>query len=713
MVVPGSEDGEALDVWDVLDERTDPGQERPRLAPDVELKEFHLRWGNDYSVARNPRDLVHYNLTPDETRLVKLMDGSRTVRELVIDQMEGSGELELDSVAGLVADLNRGGFLEKPYADVPALVQEHLHPTSTVRAKLRGFAKTLSIEWSGAERLVRGIYDKVLRYAFTTPFTVISAAVVLGGFVAFILTERSGRFGLLGRSSTADSLILIGMGYVLTFCHELGHALVLVHEDRRIKNAGFMVYFGSPTFFVDASDGLVLDPMKRVLQAAAGPYAELIVAGAAALAVAVFPNSPAASVLYKFCLLNYFVCFLNLIPLLELDGYFILSDLIQVPDLRPRSLEFLQHESIQKLRSHTRWSPQETGLFAYAVVGVLFTILSLVTGVIFWWAIFGGLLKGLWNGGFVGKLLLLLLIVVIAGPALRGITKLWNSISRRARRIYRRVSFRLERSWRIQAAELIDSLGIFDDLPGEVLSEFAGEVKLEEVPSGKIVVRQGELADSFYVIASGAVQAIEEHEDGTERPIRTMGPGESFGELALAEAAPRSATIRAIQDSRLFRIDKPTFDRLLSDSIHLPEFAATVQQTNQLRSLPVFSRLEPEDLAKLLDNGAWENVPPGEEIVREGEEGDSFFAVGSGRFEVTNREAGHLRTLGPGDHFGEIALLMSVPRTATVTSMTPGRVFRLSREGFSSLVADAFSSGKVASWASTRVINDRTGRREG
>src|SRR5205085_10279926 len=130
------------------------------------------------------------------------------------------------------------------------------------------------------------------------------------------------------------------------------------------------------------------------------------------------------------------------------------------------------------------------------------------------------------------------------GPALRGVTALVNSISRRARRIYRRVRFRLERSWRIQAAELIDALEIFEDLPEDVLSELAGEVRLEEVPKGKIVVRQGDLADSFYIIARGAVQAVEEHEDGTERPFRTMGTGESFGELALTEAAPRSATIR-------------------------------------------------------------------------------------------------------------------------------------------------------------------------
>ena len=71
-------------------------------------------------------------------------------------------------------------------------------------------------------------------------------------------------------------------------------------------------------------------------QAFAGPFAELIIAGAASLMVWAFPGSRCcAATLYKFAVLNYFVIFMNLMPLLELDGYWILSDLIQVPDLRP------------------------------------------------------------------------------------------------------------------------------------------------------------------------------------------------------------------------------------------------------------------------------------------------------------------------------------------------------------------------------------------
>ena len=99
--------------------------------------------------------------------------------------------------------------------------------------------------------------------------------------------------------------------------------------------------------------------------------------------------------------------FLNLVPLLELDGYWILSDLIQVPDLRARSLEFIQHDFWHKTRARERLSPQEWGLGAYAVAGIAFTIFSFWTRYFFWKQIFGSLVGALWDGGVWSRILLL------------------------------------------------------------------------------------------------------------------------------------------------------------------------------------------------------------------------------------------------------------------------------------------------------------------
>ena len=73
--------------------------------------------------------------------------------------------------------------------------------------------------------------------------------------------------------------------------------------------------------------------------------------------------------MYKFAVLNYLVVIMNLIPLLELDGYYILADLIEVPDLRERSLVFMRRDLFHKLRARERFSKRDVGFASLRGVG--------------------------------------------------------------------------------------------------------------------------------------------------------------------------------------------------------------------------------------------------------------------------------------------------------------------------------------------------------
>lgn len=691
----GSPDGEREGVWDELAELVDPASSRPRLAPDIEVKRFPLRSGNDYAIAANPRDLVFYRLEPWEADLLPLMDGVRTVKDILVERLQGSGDLEMSGVADLVWQLRVGNFLTEPFVDVQDQLKRALQPASTGRAKAREFAKTLSIEWTGAHRLVAWCHRYLLRWFFIPWVAVLATLAAIGGFGAFVALWREGRFTLSTATPGAESLVLLALSYFLTFAHELGHATVLVHFGRRVKSAGFMIYFGSPSFFVESSDALMLDRWQRILQSFGGPFTELIIAGAAAALAWAFPDAWIAPVLYKFALLNYFVILLNLVPMLELDGYWILSDLIQVPDLRPRSLQFMRYDLWRKLRGRESFTKQEIGLALYGTLGVVFTIISLYWSVIFWQEIFGGLVSELWNGGTAGRILLLALALFLIGPVIRGLIALIRNLARKARALWSRIRFKLETSWRVEAARLIDAIPIFEDLPADILSDLAGRVRLLTVPAGKPVFRQGDRPDAFYVVRRGTLHVIEEDPDaGTERLLRALGRGESFGELGLVVGTPRSATVRAVEDTQLFAVDEGTFDRLLADTVHLPEFAPTLQRVAELRQLPAFAALSSEDLSFVMEHGEWRNVPPGETLIEEGEVGDGFYAIRSGQVEVVHDDE-VVSTLGPGSHFGEIALLMDVPRTATVVARTPVRVFRLDREGFDRAVAQAFRRGTL------------------
>ena len=101
---------------------------------------------------------------------------------------------------------------------------------------------------------------------------------------------------------------------------------------------------------------------------------------------------------------------------------------------------------------------------------------------------------------------------------------------------------------------------------------------------------------------------------------------------------------------------------------------------DSLRRIPFFAGLSDEDLDGVRTVGTSVSFAPGETIVREGETGDAMFVVLSGSAEVD--VGGRYHTLGPGDFFGEMALVAARRRTATVKAAADVRAMRIPADGF-------------------------------
>jgi CRP-like cAMP-binding protein len=86
-----------------------------------------------------------------------------------------------------------------------------------------------------------------------------------------------------------------------------------------------------------------------------------------------------------------------------------------------------------------------------------------------------------------------------------------------------------------------------------------------------------------------------------------------------------------------------------------------------------------------------EEVAPGTAVVREGEPGDRFYVLFAGMLSVANSAMGRRDMLRPGDYFGEVALAMDMPRTATVTAVTPAVVASCDRETFNEFLRPLFA----------------------
>ena len=127
-----------------------------------------------------------------------------------------------------------------------------------------------------------------------------------------------------------------------------------------------------------------------------------------------------------------------------------------------------------------------------------------------------------------------------------------------------------------------------------------------------------------------------------------------------------------------------------ADAVALP-----VVELARLRALPIFAPLDAatlEGLARCLDPL---EVPAGKTVISEGERGDLFYVVADGELDVTVKGE-HVRSLGRGDCFGEIALLRDVPRTATVTARTPALLDALEGTSFIAAVTGHDPSARAA-----------------
>jgi ATP-binding cassette subfamily B protein len=112
---------------------------------------------------------------------------------------------------------------------------------------------------------------------------------------------------------------------------------------------------------------------------------------------------------------------------------------------------------------------------------------------------------------------------------------------------------------------------------------------------------------------------------------------------------------------------------------------------HEFSRIGLLAELPGERLRKLSDRMRREQVAAGAAVIQEGDEGERFYVVLSGMLGVTQQAMGPRGVLKPGDYFGEVALAMEMPRTASVRALTPSVVASCDRQTFDEFVRPLFS----------------------
>lgn len=197
-----------------------------------------------------------------------------------------------------------------------------------------------------------------------------------------------------------------------------------------------------------------------------------------------------------------------------------------------------------------------------------------------------------------------------------------------------------------------------------IVKAFAGPVIVQ---ADEVIIRQGDVGDVFYLLEKGTVDVfVHAAEGGGERKVHSYHDGDTFGQLALMYNAPRAATCQAVTDVKLWTLDRIAFKVIIAGAaMRKREIFSTF-----LKKVPILQSLTEMEVLTLADALTEERFEPNAVICKEKEPGDEFYLVSEGTAECYQRSADgseHLvGSLGPGQYFGEIALLTTKPRQATV-----------------------------------------------
>jgi len=119
----------------------------------------------------------------------------------------------------------------------------------------------------------------------------------------------------------------------------------------------------------------------------------------------------------------------------------------------------------------------------------------------------------------------------------------------------------------------IKNISLFKGLPDEDLQAISDLAVTRQYPRNMLIICEGDRSDSLYIVLSGKVKVFLNDEEGKEVTLNIQGEGEYFGELAMLDDAPRSATVVTLEETRLAVVSRSAFDECLENN---PKIALTV-----------------------------------------------------------------------------------------------------------------------------------------
>jgi ABC-type amino acid transport substrate-binding protein len=484
----------------------------------VETHGEPCRGGRTYRVLVNHRTGQLLELTEAKAGICGQLDAGRRCDDSL-------------ATAAFTAELREQGFLA---SDPP--------PPARRTVQLSG--ARLDLRWAGAGPLVTAAYSRGARHLFRPAAVTGQVLLALAGLAAVLAAVTSGQHFVL-RVRPAQIPVVIGLSLAAVTVHELAHALVVIRHGRAVDAAGVRLHLGTPAFYVESASAVLLSRRQRLVQAAAGVWAEWQFTSLVAIWLWLTPLPFAVPLLHRFVILNAATIATNLLPFTGLDGSWLLADAAGVPDLTRRSRGAITR-LLTSLTARGPVTREDQALAAYSAVNGLAAAALLATAGFFWYQLFGDLAATLTRRGPAGWALLATAAVLLGRPAATATAARLPAAAGTARDLRDAITFRLQWRWRIPAAaQLAAASPELARLTSAQLGVLAGQLRRTR-HQGRLPAT---LAGRYGIVRTGTITAT-----ASTGGTADLSPGSTWNPAH----QPRYATRRTV----LIHIDTATLSQL-------------------------------------------------------------------------------------------------------------------------------------------------------
>ncbi len=319
------------------------GGVRVGLREDLEVSR-HLFRGAVAYVVRDPITFQSQRLEPADYDVLVRIDPTRTLAEVFAELVESelAEPKDEEHFYLFVMGLHRLGFLRLPISDDKLLYQRYeARQNAQRRARLMAFLFLRVPIWNPDAFLTRTV--RLARPLYSRAFFILWLMLVICAGVTVIRNWERLTEPLQGLLATRNLILMWVTLVVLKVFHEFGHAYACKHFGGHVPEMGIFFILFTPCAYVDATASWGFSSTReRLIVALGGMYVESLIAALAVFVWAFTGPSVVNSLAYNVMLLASVVTALfNINPLMRFDGYYILSDLTEVPNLRARSTRYV------------------------------------------------------------------------------------------------------------------------------------------------------------------------------------------------------------------------------------------------------------------------------------------------------------------------------------------------------------------------------------